>query len=229
MLGLGSTPRTCRHAAPDSIMHGGRCASAGASLRTGSPLASPSPFGLDRRAFRGKVGRAVKKRGKRAAAPARAEQNVGVKSGALRLEDLIGYNLRRAHGIQRQRFAAVFAPLSIRPVQLSILGLVYENPRLKQSDLGKALDIKRANVVTLLDQLERRNLIERKPARTDRRSLVLQLTPAGRKLTTQLLELHRRLEADLTKHLGLRERDQLLKLLKQFRQLQTSPGLDYED
>jgi len=45
-------------------------------------------------------------------------------------------------------------------VQLSVLGLIFNNPRLKQADLGRALDIKRANVVTLLDELEDRKLIE---------------------------------------------------------------------
>lgn len=151
------------------------------------------------------------------------------KANGLGLEDLLGYNLRRAHGVQRQRFAAVFAPYRIRPVQLSILGLIYEQPRLKQADLGRRLDIKRANIVTLLDELERRNLIERKQAHTDRRSHMLQLTPAGRRLTAELLDLHARLEANLAEHLGLRERDQLLRLLKKFRELQTSPYLDYDE
>jgi DNA-binding MarR family transcriptional regulator len=169
----------------------------------------------------------VAKRGQ--ARTASAKPSGGQKPSGLDLENLIGYNLRRAHGVQLQRFRAVFAPLSIRPVQLSILGLIYEHRQIKQSELGRALDIKRANIVSLLDQLERRKLIERQPARTDRRSLVLQLTPAGKKLTKELLELHERLEDDLAKHLGARERDQLLKLLKAFRKLQTSPGLEYEE
>jgi DNA-binding MarR family transcriptional regulator len=148
---------------------------------------------------------------------------------ALGLDDLLGYNLRRAHGVQRQRFNSVFAPYRIRPVQLSILGLIYESPNLKQADLGRALDIKRANVVTLLKELELRNLITRRRTRTDRRSHVLQLTPAGKKLTQELLDLHGRLEANLGEHLGPRDREQLLRLLKKFRRLQQAPYLDYEE
>jgi DNA-binding MarR family transcriptional regulator len=170
----------------------------------------------------------VAKRGQARTVSADSQRRGGRQPNGLDLENLIGYNLRRAHGVQLQRFRAVFAPLSIRPVQLSILGLIYEHGRLRQSELGRALDIKRANIVSLLDELERRKLIERQPAHTDRRSLVLLLTPAGRKLTKELLELHERLEEDLAKHLGTRERDQLLRLLKAFRKLQTSPGLDYE-
>ena len=145
--------------------------------------------------------------------------------GELGLDDIVGYNLRRAHGIQRQRFAFVFGPYGIRPVLLSILGLIHENLWLKQSELGKRLDIKRANIVTLLGELERRGLVARRLADTDRRSYVLELTSEGRKLTSKLLGLHARLEEDMVRGLGLRERDQLLLLLKKFRGLDPEPDL----
>ena len=38
------------------------------------------------------------------------------------LDDLMGYNLRRAHGVQKSRFETMFGPLGIRPVTLSVLG-----------------------------------------------------------------------------------------------------------
>jgi len=41
--------------------------------------------------------------------------------------------------------------------------------------------------------------------------------------------MHRRLEGDLARELGLRERDQLLQLLKRFRKLATEPELDDGD
>jgi len=145
------------------------------------------------------------------------------------LEDVLGYNLRRAHAVQRARFAAVFAPHSIRPVQLSVLGIIHNNPRLKQADLGRALEIKRANIVTLLDELEERKLITRSRAQGDGRAHVLQLTPAGRKLVVELLDLHTRLEEHVVESLGVRERDLLLKLLKKFRQLNMSPELHDDD
>jgi DNA-binding MarR family transcriptional regulator len=165
---------------------------------------------------------------KRASARASAK-DAARPSGNFDLENVLGYNLRRAHGVQRQRFAAVFAPHSIRPVQLSVLGLILENPRLKQADLGRALDIKRANIVTLLDELEERKLITRNRAHGDGRVHVLQLTPAGRKLVTELLDLHMRLEEHLAQSLGPRDRDLLLRLLQKFRKLNTSPELDYDD
>ena len=145
---------------------------------------------------------------------------------ALGLNDIVGYNLRRAHGIQRQRFAHVFGPLGIRPVLLAILGLVLEQKSILQSELGRRLAIKRANIVTLLDELEQRGLLRRRPADTDRRAHLLELTPAGRKLTIKLVELHAQLERDMIEHLGVRERDQLLLLLRKFQRLNPEPDLD---
>ncbi len=142
------------------------------------------------------------------------------------LDDLMGYNLRRAHGVQKQRFAAVFGPLGIRPVTLTALGTIYDNPGITQADLGKKLNIKRANMVPVMGELEDRGLISRRPSDNDRRAHLVSLTSAGTKLTLKLLGMHRRLEDDLARALGLRERDQLLQLLKRFRKLATEPDLD---
>ena len=138
----------------------------------------------------------------------------------------MGYNLRRAHGVQKQRFAAVFGPLGIRPVTLTALGTIYDTPGITQAELGKKLNSKRANMVPVMAELEGRGLIARRPSDNDRRAHVVALTPAGLKLTVKLLELHRRLEEDLARELGASERDQLLQLLKRFRKLAKAPELD---
>lgn len=144
------------------------------------------------------------------------------------LEELVGFNLRRAYSVQLQRFASVFRPLKIRPVQYSILTLIHHNPKIGQSELGKALDIKRANIVTLLDELGQRGLLLRHRDSNDRRSLVLDLTPSGRRLTAKLLDLHERLEEDLARSLGARDKERLLALLKKFRGLNPQPELGLE-
>jgi len=141
------------------------------------------------------------------------------------LENLMGYNLRRAHGVQKARFAAVFGPLGVRPVTLSVLGTIYDNPGMTQADLGKRLNIKRANMVPVMVELEGRGLILRRQSTSDRRAQVVALTPSGKRFTVKLLALHDRLEEDLVHSLGLRERDQLLALLKRFRRLAPEPDL----
>jgi len=161
----------------------------------------------------------------RAKATKRRPEPVQSRAFGLELENLIGYNLRRAHGVQKQRFTTVFAPLGIRPVTLSLLGTVYDRPGIHQAELGKRLHIKRANMVPLLAELSARGLIARRPSASDGRVQLVTLTPAGNKLTAKLLEMHERLEADLVRTLGPRESVQLLQLLKKVRQISPEPEL----
>lgn len=141
------------------------------------------------------------------------------------LESFVGYNLRRAAARQRERFRSVFGPYDIRPVQLTVLALINNNMPLHQAELGKALDIKRPNVVTLLAELEERGLVTRQPSASDRRSQVVYLTDAGKALTTKLLGLHAELEADLARSIGQRELGELVKHLRAFRQVASEPKL----
>jgi DNA-binding MarR family transcriptional regulator len=141
------------------------------------------------------------------------------------IDSLVGYNLRRAAARQRERFRNVFSPYDIRPVQLTALTIILRNDRLGQSALGKAMDIKRANVVKLLDELQQRGLIERKPATRDRRAYDVHLTPKGKKLTRELLAVHEKLEANLALSLGCEELKELVKLLRKFRTVDPAPDL----
>lgn len=141
------------------------------------------------------------------------------------IDSLVGYNLRRAATRQRERFRNVFSPYDIRPVQLTALTVILHNDGLTQSALGKAMDIKRANVVKLLDELQHRGMIEREPSARDRRAYELRLTPSGRELTRKLLAIHEKLEANLALSLGSDELEQLVKLLRKFRSVDSAPDL----
>ena len=159
-------------------------------------------------------------------------RNSGAASRAfgLGLENLIGYNLRRAHGVQKQRFAAVFGPLGVRPVTLSLLGTVYDHPGITQAELGKrAPHQTREHGARCWPSSARAASIARRPSDNDRRAQLVTLTAAGKKLAPKLLEIHERLEADLVRSLGPRESEQLLQLLKKFRRLAPEPDLTDAD
>jgi len=141
------------------------------------------------------------------------------------IDSLVGYNLRRAAARQRERFQNVFSPYDIRPVQLTALTIILHNDSLGQSALGKALDMKRANVVKLLDELQERGLIERKLSTRDRRAYDVHLTRKGTELTRELLSMHRKLEANLSLSIGCDELKALVKLLRKFRTVDPTPEL----
>lgn len=106
----------------------------------------------------------------------------------------VGYMLRRAQLWVFQDFIRTLAPLDLRPAQYSVLVIIHHNPGLSQIALASALGIERARLVRLLDQLEERSLVERRPSANDRRSHAMHLTLEGeRTLVTarDLVATHR--------------------------------------
>lgn len=100
------------------------------------------------------------------------------------LDNQIGFQLRLAQ-------LAVFADLiealkayDLRPVDLSVLLLVEAHPGLRQHVIGDQLKIARPNVVSLVDLLAARDLIERTVDSKDRRANQLRLTAAGAEILT---------------------------------------------
>jgi DNA-binding MarR family transcriptional regulator len=92
-------------------------------------------------------------------------------------DGLLGYQLRRASSAVMSDFAQALAPLDLRPSDASVLLLIAANPRATQSEIGRVLGIKRANMAPLVAALEKRELVERAPV--DGRSQGLTLTDSG--------------------------------------------------
>jgi DNA-binding MarR family transcriptional regulator len=126
---------------------------------------------------------------------------------------LSGYMLRRAQFAAFNDFLRFFDDLGVRPVQYAVLTVIDRNPGLKQSQVSEALGIKRANLVAILDALERRGLARREAVATDRRSYALRLTDKGTALMKELRERSREHEKRLAAAIGEDGRQQLLKLL----------------
>ena len=130
-----------------------------------------------------------------------------------RLPGLIGYMLRRAQLAVFQDFARAYADFGIRPAQYAVLTIIEGNPGLRQKDVGEALGIKRANFVTMCDELERLGLAERQQIESDRRSYALHLTRKGRALMKKLHAANAEHEARLIGQIGEDGRDKLIALL----------------
>lgn len=130
------------------------------------------------------------------------------------LPQLSGYMLRRAQFAAFNDFLRFFEDLSVRPVQYAVIAVIDKNPGLKQSQVSEALGIKRANLVAILDALERRGLARREAVATDRRSHALRLTDKGAALMTELRQRAQQHEKRLASAIGEDGRKQLLKLLQ---------------
>ncbi len=101
------------------------------------------------------------------------------------LRQLMGYHMKGAFNVIQADLAATLKPFDLRMLTYTALVLIKDNPGLRQSQLADAMDIERPNLVVIIDELERRELIVRERVSTDRRAYALQVTMAGRQLCEQ--------------------------------------------
>ena len=94
--------------------------------------------------------------------------------------DLLGYQLRRLSQIVMADLTERMEPLEIRPTEASVLYVIAATPGATQSDIGRVLGIKRANMAPLIAGLEARGLVSR--SAVDGRSQALRLTAEGETL-----------------------------------------------
>jgi DNA-binding MarR family transcriptional regulator len=82
--------------------------------------------------------------------------------------------------------AEVAAEEDLTALQFGALTYLYDEPELDQNGLTARLGIDRSNTSTLLDELEKKGLVERRVSAEDRRAKLLHLTPRGVKVRDRL-------------------------------------------
>ncbi|MBC5766281.1 MarR family winged helix-turn-helix transcriptional regulator [Ramlibacter albus] len=130
------------------------------------------------------------------------------------LESLLGYNARRAALAVIAVFLERMAPYQLRPVDFSVLSLIKHNPGITSRQLCTSLGILPPNLVGLVNALEKRELITRKPHPRDGRALGLHLTAGGQKLMRDAEETAASLESEVASKLTAGELKTLLRLLR---------------
>lgn len=129
------------------------------------------------------------------------------------LPKLIGYHIRLAQVAIFKDFAAALGNEQVTPGLYGVLTVIGTNPGLKQTELAGAVQLDRSTVVTVIDKLEKRGLVERRQAEGDRRSNAIHLTADGTALLARIKPLVRQHEARLTEQLTDDERQTLTRLL----------------
>ena len=145
-------------------------------------------------------------RGRAIRSVARMTPDLGVLPG------LIGYQLRLAQRAIFADFADTVGESGISPGLFGVLVVIGENPGLTQQALANAAHLDRSTVVTVIDKLEDRGLVERRAA--DRRSNGLFLADKGAALLRGLKRKVAQHERRVVQDLSARERAQLVALLQ---------------
>ncbi|HEY7420452.1 MAG TPA: MarR family transcriptional regulator [Gaiellaceae bacterium] len=120
-------------------------------------------------------------------------------------------------------FHQALEPLELEPGEFALLRAVAASDGEPQNALAERLHISPSWMVAIVDQLERRGLLERKPHARDRRVRNLHLTAAGKKLLRQAERRARQFDQEVTDPLTEAEMQQLFELLQR-----VASGLDLQ-
>lgn len=129
-----------------------------------------------------------------------------------------------------RRFAERLAEIDLQPPLFRILNLVDAAEGRSQQQIGEAIQVPPSRMVALVDELESRGLVERRPNPDDRRVRALYLTRKGREKLARGREIAHAHEEDLTLGMAGEDRRRLTRLLQQIVDAQTigrgiHPGL----
>src|SRR5919109_738600 len=100
----------------------------------------------------------------------------------------VGFMLSTLGYAVSRRFHDVLVPLELEPSQFAVLRAVGFGEGQSQQALAENLHISASHMVTIVDELEKRGFVERRPHSSDRRVRALHLTTKGEKLLAQAFE-----------------------------------------
>lgn len=136
------------------------------------------------------------------------------------LEDLIGYNLKRAYVIVQTDFRETLGDDGLSARVFSALSLTVRYPNISQSELARMMGIERSGLVAVVDELEQRGYLVRATVPGDRRVQALVPTEAGQAAYAQAFAQVRAHEQRLFADLSQEEQRCLLALLKKIRRME---------
>ncbi len=130
------------------------------------------------------------------------------------LADYIAFHLRLAHDASLRAFARKVGQHDLRPGRFAALMLIKLNPGITPMALSRGSGRDKSTITPLLRDLESEGLIERRPVRSDRRSHVLALTPAGDELLDELSRHAASHDAELDALIGIENKAAFLAHLR---------------
>src|SRR5262249_2165487 len=113
-----------------------------------------------------------------------------------------------------QRFAQRISPLDLHPPMFRVLNVVDAAEGQSQQAIGEAIGAPPSRMVGIVDELEEKGLVERRPEPGDRRVRALYLTKDGRKLLDDARKLAMEHERELTKGMSAADQRRLVELLQ---------------
>lgn len=99
------------------------------------------------------------------------------------LADRVAHLFKHAQLRLNDLTASALSPLKISGRELAVLLVIAAQPSASQLQIATRMGVDRTSMVSLIDELERKGLVERRPDPDDRRRNVVTLTASGAKTT----------------------------------------------
>jgi DNA-binding MarR family transcriptional regulator len=132
---------------------------------------------------------------------------------AYRLEDQVGFLLRRAYQRASSNLIDRIGPYDLTAPQFATLARLYERGTLSQNLLGRLVAMEPANIRDVVLRLKKRRLIMTRRDPDDGRLILVSLTSAGNSLVEKLLPIEIECTARTLAVLNANERKLLYELL----------------
>lgn len=118
------------------------------------------------------------------------------------------------------KFAAFLHPFDLSPSAFNVLMVLRLAPErdFKMHEIGKMLVVTRANVTLLINNLARKELVERTKIESDKRARLIRITATGEKLLERILPEHFLHERQVLSFLSDEEKQTLRGLLIKVRE-----------
>jgi MarR family 2-MHQ and catechol resistance regulon transcriptional repressor len=122
--------------------------------------------------------------------------------------------LARAFSVFNRKTGEQIRSYGLTQAQFGVLEVLGHKGPMTPGDLCAKQLVSGGNITVVVDHLERDGLVERRRSATDRRSIVIHLTPAGRRLFRHIFPAHAEFVGDLASVLTEAEQKNLGALLK---------------
>ncbi|PEA55999.1 MarR family transcriptional regulator [Bacillus pseudomycoides] len=106
----------------------------------------------------------------------------------------------------------------LNPTEFAVLELLYHKGTQPLQQIGERILIASGSITYVVDKLEKKGLVERKPSHNDRRVIYAHLTEQGIQLISSIFPNHEKVIHESFHMLSNDEKDQLLVLLKKIGQ-----------
>ena len=138
------------------------------------------------------------------------------------LQEDLAFLIAQVGSHSQSSFGKQVDPLGLRLAHVGVLKAIFGADGLTQRELGDALGMFPSNLVRLIDELEKKQLVRRGHNASDRRSYTLLLTKKGQSIASALIALTQAHQDHICAALTQPERRDLTRLL---RKIATDQGL----